>query len=479
MSAAASDAVNNTPVKVTPGAVSQPGEVPASPLGQASTPGLDNTPGAWSTVSEVTHTNEWATVTETDADDVKTTAFIKRVMKSMLCIMKDYGGPYEFIRHELMLDADAPLALEKSTKLKNEFAEWLWTEFPEKQDFHYHHDSLLPSTTEKDMAHSLPLTIHLSSLAYNQLASVKPPPGQDVFLSLVERYMIDGFVTSSEPGLIVQPDSLAHQPLIELPPCDNRNQLKVASIGYIKFWSRTCSLMTFLLWVKKNNVNLQREHAMLYESLLCIYVHHVPQDTKVDEALVNLTKSAAGSIRRAPNTISIIMIIFNLLQAGALQDYSEFVRRWNRKSGSASAIQGKRATALKFLFELAPREAVIIMYNHIGKMSQGSSAWSDDNIASKKLFPGHSFSAKCKKWAARIRVTDDSFIMWLKFIQKAHEAKPKKEVRRNDLSENISLAEQAAAVWHLGQELLLAVPIKHEDMQMLDWKSVGICGGLL
>ena len=39
--------------------------------------------------------------------------------------------------------------------------------------------------------------------------------------------------------------------------------------------------------------------------------------------------------------------------------------------------------------------------------------WTDDALAFKKIYPGHQFNAKSKKWSQRIKVSDDSMEMMI------------------------------------------------------------------
>ena len=65
--------------------------------------------------------------------------------------------------------------------------------------------------------------------------------------------------------------------------------------------------------------------------------------------------SARGSIRKKTNIIQVVVIVKNLYQHG-LSDFTLFVREWNAMSAKVDHITGKRAMALKLLFESAPKE---------------------------------------------------------------------------------------------------------------------------
>jgi hypothetical protein len=52
---------------------------------------------------------------------------------------------------------------------------------------------------------SLSQIMHISTFSFQTKASVKPPPGKNLALQLVDQYLNEGFVTSGDPLLITQP----------------------------------------------------------------------------------------------------------------------------------------------------------------------------------------------------------------------------------------------------------------------------------
>lgn len=409
-----------------------------------------------------THSNAWAAppMAATPSTQFAATSFA-----AMKMIADTYGSPYAYLQAILKLDAGSKEEREEMVREQNNFAAWLWNTFPEVPDQYYHHAGCIPPVLEKDMAVINPVCMHITSFGYRKECSMKPPPGREVFLQLCDRYFTDGFITNAEPGWVVQPDELSHQGLQPLPPNSDatyaQNQVAVHSLGYVKMFGRMTSLFALLVWVWKNGIDLEHEHPALWESILQIYVYHTPQDSKMDEALLNLAKSAAGSIRRGPNTMGMVVMIHNLSKHG-MADYAEFTRKWNRRAGQLHQVGGKRATCLKLMYESAPMDAVEVIVAHVGKMPDGQSAWTDDNMSSKRLFPGFGFASKSKKWASRIRVTEESFMMFVGYVQNSHESMPQMARKKNDQSDHVAYAERSAACWALGQELMTItnVPLK-------------------
>ena len=372
-------------------------------------------------VSDVatTHGNSWAepVLAEPEKDLLEFTGKVKLAMAKL---MNEFGGPQQFLDHEFMLKARKGVELVRSTEIRNAFAEWLWKTFPESDDQVYHHDTLIPAVPEADFAQQLPTCFHVSAFGYEHGCSIKPPPGKDVFLQLCDRYLLEGFVTSSQPLLVVQPAEIAHNlMLIALPPDQHPGQLKIHSVGFVKGRARVTSMYALLAWFWLNGVDVQASHPLLHASILTLYGNHTPMDSKLDEVISNMTKSAQGAIRRPPNTITMVVMVKELMLHG-LQDYSEFIRKWNKKSVAMYQVVGKPATVLKFLFTL-DNEFLELILNHIDTMPQGGSAWNDNNLASKKIFPGYQHaSGMSRSWSPRIRVSDQSFRMFLVYVQTAH-----------------------------------------------------------
>ena len=86
--------------------------------------------------------------------------------------------------------------------------------------------------------------------------------------------------------------------------------------------------------------------------------------------------------------------------------------------------------------------------------------WTDDNLSSKRMYTGYQFNAKGKKWAARLRVTEESMMLHVERMHTVHENTPPYMRKKPTMAEVASCAERAAACYHLGAELLNMLPIK-------------------
>ena len=264
-------------------------------------------------------------------------AFVKRMTVEMENIGKTYGGPLQFL-------------MTLATDEINAFADHLFQTYFERDDVAYHTEARIPPTTEEEMGSVPPVAVGVHTLGFSKDCTMKPPPGRSLFNLLIEQYLLDGFVTSSEPLLVAQ-SRKADQSLRQFYQGDN--PLPTFSLAYIKGMARVCSLFALLYKVWKLGIELQSVHKTLYESVRVVYVHHIEQPSKMDEALKNMKLSCRGSIRKATNVIEVVMMLKNLYNHG-MNDFYLFVRRWNSMSGRSQQIVGKRALTLKLLFELAP-----------------------------------------------------------------------------------------------------------------------------
>ena len=62
-----------------------------------------------------------------------------------------------------------------------------------------------------------------------------------------------------------------------------------------------------------------------------------------------------------------------------------------------------------------------LILNHVSKEGWDNSCWSDDNLASKKIYPNFQFPAKNRKWLSRDRTSTESCSMMVQRVQAARE----------------------------------------------------------
>ena len=280
----------------------------------------------------------------------------------------------------------------------------------------------------------------------------------EAFKALTAQFYTDGFVSAGDPLLVVQSREPASYQANETMWHSVAEPLGTFSLGYLKGMARATSLLAMLHCLHKRGVDIAAELSLrpLHESGRVVYVLHTAQGTKMDEALQSMKISARGSIRKKTNIVQTVVMVRKLYQHG-LTDFTVFVRRWNAMAASTDQIKGRKAAALKLLFE--DPEALQLILAHVSKMGWDNACWSEENLSSKKIYPHFQFPAKSKKWLARLKTTEFSRMMMVKRAQGKHEALLPHMRKKPELACMEALAERAAAVFHIGLEVQQQVPI--------------------
>ena len=285
-------------------------------------------------------TTSWAQPESTAAGS-KFEAFVTKVDTKFIGRVKQHGGPIQFLK-----------ACMNDTKDKINFLRHLWDTYPECDDIAYHDEAKIPPVTEAEMGSTLPVPLHITKFGWDDDCSLKPPTGADTFERIIGEVLQDGVVTAGEPLLVVQtraPASYEGLPSFGM----KTSPLPTCSLAYVKGMARISSVISLLYWCWEQNINLREQHPKLYDSVRAVYVHHLIKQSKVEEALSTMKLSARGSIRRATNVIQIAVIVKNLGSHG-FSDFAGFVRMHNQRNAKQFQIVGKKAVALKLLFEQAP-----------------------------------------------------------------------------------------------------------------------------
>ena len=145
-------------------------------------------------------------------------------------------------------------------------------------------------------------------------------------------------------------------------------------------------------------------------------------------------------------------------------DINIFVRGWNKNSSAEQRIIGKRAHALKFLFEVAPPAFLDLVLEHVGEFTWDVCMWSEDGLACKKIYPGFQFSARSKQFAKWLRVSGESCLLMAKRAQNVFKKTPsflRKKVPCDTLEE---MSETATAVWGMACEVVANHPVDLSDV---------------
>ena len=279
---------------------------------------------------------------------------LDKVKEKMMVSIKPFGGPGQYLRKELASKQDI-----------TEFAKYLVDEFQEDPQQQYETTRNLPTVMEDEVGSTPPLCLHPSGIGFSLDASLKPFPTYDVFNDLTSQILKDGFVTATDPLIVseVMPSPFINDTDIigvtEMVPVfgeiGNANTMKPFTLAWVKGMARGCCLLTILHLLRKFQICLEQQFPALHRTAGKIYVYNRPFGNKVDEALENMKLSLRGSIRKIVNVIQLAFMIENLTKKHGMQDFGVFIRKWNQGCSRTHAIIGKKAYALKLLFEIAGR----------------------------------------------------------------------------------------------------------------------------
>ena len=160
----------------------------------------------------------------------------------------------------------------------------------------------------------------------------------------------------------------------------------------------------------------------------------------------NMKMSSRGDVRRANNIIEICVMIKEM---GSV-DVGLFQRTWNKQSAREHQIIGRKASALKNIFDLGP-EIVDSILGHVNLLGWQDAVWSDDNIAGKKIYPRYQFPSKSKNWSPRVRTLEESMLIMKQRVNTVHERLPHYMRKKMELSKLEEMAEQAEAEINLAK----------------------------
>ena len=73
--------------------------------------------------------------------------------------------------------------------------------------------------------------------------------------------------------------------------------------------------------------------------------------------------------------------------------------------------------------------------SHVSRIGWDNTCWSDDNLASKKIYPIFQFPAKSPRWQARVKTTPESMAMMAQRVQSKQEALPMHLRKKKEVAE--------------------------------------------
>ena len=182
-------------------------------------------------------------------------------------------------------------------------------------------------------------------------------------------------------------------------------------------------------------------------------------------AVGNMNLSARGDVRRANNLIQICYMVKEISLTGC-DDVCVVQRMRNKTSTKEPQHVGNNAMSLKLLFDVSDSILDSIL-GHVDDLGWQDCMWNEDNLANKKIFPGHQYSAMSKKWGQRIKATEQQMGILLYRMQTLHAAAPKFLRHKATGAIVEDHAERAACVIAVAAEARHAAPISEEMMRNL------------
>ena len=283
----------------------------------------------------------------------------KILLGNVADLLKEHGSPCSYLSQVLAHPHDGKF-----------FLEWLWVTFPECDDVLYTYDAKLPMVeSEQDMGETLPLRVHVSCLGFDASCSLKPACGMDIAKELAGLYIQNGFISGSSPLVLAQPEGASGCcPYALARPWDKNDghpTLTPFSLGYLKGFARASTLLMVLHRSMVLKLDLKNILPAFHESVCKISVHCFKQNSRVDEALMNMKMSASGSIRKAVNLIQCVYMLTNLMRVAGLHDTGTFIKRWNNMTTKSFQIAGRKSMSLKQLFDVTPKDRQLAVLKNL------------------------------------------------------------------------------------------------------------------
>ena len=112
----------------------------------------------------------------------------------------------------------------------------------------------------------------------------------------------------------------------------------------------------------------------------------------------------------------------------------------------------------------------MMIFLHVSEFGWEGSIWSEDSLATKRMFPGYLFPTKVKSWNNRLRTSEASMRLAVRRLQNNHSKLPAYMRKKADTAKAEQIAERAAVVENLARELLARIPI-NEAILNVEWRD--------
>ena len=318
-----------------------------------------------------------------------------------------FGGPVQYLKHHLGSNGNP-----KWTK----FAEQLSDMFPRRPDLAYLDTLKLPRSEDPTDT----FKVSLWQLGFLDACSTKPPTFKVAAAALLDEYVTNCVLTAGEPLMLYQQPE--HLPTSF--QCEDQSHGPVFFTHYVKGAARASSiLMLAHVLLNQLNADVRLLHPNLHASMSVIYCRLATAASDAATiAMENARYSARGSIRKSHDVVTWASKLSNL-RAQGLQP-AEIIKRFNETATKEASIQGAKRTCLLQLLDLPP-QCLTLLINHISEYSFEGSAFTETAFSKKTFMPGHQPRANNDKaWQKRLRVTNEGFELFLRYVDAAHARKP-------------------------------------------------------
>ena len=175
-----------------------------------------------------------------------------------------------------------------------------------------------------------PFCLHPALFACGDEASVKSHPEICTSLRLLHAYLMDGFLTNTEPLHITEQKESAEQ-----------YNLGLQSIRYIKGQARMTTLLCILSRVIDMSyvLSMQQSLPKLYENSRTVWCYRFRFESKRAELFANFATSVRGAIRKIPNTLQWVASLRKLSITEETAAAS-IIKTWNATVARASQLTG-------------------------------------------------------------------------------------------------------------------------------------------
>ena len=149
-------------------------------------------------------------------------------------------------------------------------------------------------------------------------------------------------------------------------------------------------------------------HPVLYHSIRALHAVCIEYASPREEAFGNFKLAGRGSIRRPPSVISWVVCPKNLQRQGEL-DEGQVIKHRNRQASRQMQIAGAKAQCVKNLLTLMDEPALQVILDAVSEWGWEGAPFSEECLATKRIYPGRHFRATSKAWTDRQAVTRSDF----------------------------------------------------------------------